>query len=211
VESAVRTDRRDRAAPREALGLLWDDDVGFEHGTLTVRRQLVQLSGHHYCPHCGGHNGVMLAEPKTASGARTVELDAHTTGVLLDQRLRQDADRGTWRDAYADHGLVFARGDGNPLPPDRVTKRFAELCDDAEVRRVRLHDLRHGSASLMLAAGVDLALVSKILGHSQIAITADTYSHLLEGVGRDAAERASALVPRAPRGWSETLGLPSGS
>jgi len=77
-----------------------------------------------------------------------------------------------------------------------VTKRFGELCDAAGVRRVRLHDLRHGSASLMLAAGIDLALVSKRLGHSSISITADTYSHLLAGVGREAAERAAALVPR---------------
>ena len=79
------------------------------------------------------------------------------------------------------------------------------------MRRVRLHDLRHGAASLRLAAGIDLGIVSKVLGHSSIAITADTYSHLLEGVGRDAAERAAALVPRAPRGSGQTLGLPLGS
>jgi integrase len=59
-----------------------------------------------------------------------------------------------------------------------------------------------------LAAGIDLAVVSKILGHSSLTITADTYSHLLDGVGRDAAERASALVPRAPR---PTVALPTGS
>ncbi|WP_413252957.1 tyrosine-type recombinase/integrase [Streptomyces brevispora] len=62
-----------------------------------------------------------------------------------------------------------------------------------------MHDLRHGQASLMLAAGVDMAIVSKRLGHSTITITSDTYSHLLGGVGRDAADRASALVPRARR------------
>jgi site-specific recombinase XerC len=85
------------------------------------------------------------------------------------------------------------------------------LCASASIRKVRLHDLRHGAASLRLAAGVDIGIVSKILGHSTISITADTYSHLLEGVGREAVERAAALVPRAVKGSRETARLPSGS
>ena len=77
-----------------------------------------------------------------------------------------------------------------------MTKRFAELCAEAGVRQIRLHDLRHGRASLLLASGVDISVVSKILGHGSISITADTYGHLLSGVGKAAAEAASALVPR---------------
>jgi hypothetical protein len=69
---------------------------------------------------------------------------------------------------------VFAQGDGNPIPPERVTKRFSELA-------------------------VELSIVSKQLGHSSPSITSDTYSHLLEGVGRDASQRAANLVPRTPR------------
>jgi Phage integrase family len=91
---------------------------------------------------------------------------------------------------------VFAAGNGNPLRPDEVTRRFAELCDEAGVRKVRLHDLRHGRASLLLAAGVDIAVVSKIMGHGSISITADTYSHMIANMGQAAAEAASALVPR---------------
>lgn len=75
-------------------------------------------------------------------------------------------------------------------------KPFGDLVRTASVRPVRLHDLRHGRASLLLAAGVDLAVVSKMLGHSSITITADTYAHLLDGVGRQAAEAADAVVPR---------------
>ena len=74
-----------------------------------------------------------------------------------------------------------------------------------------LHTLRHSAAGVLLNSGVPLEVVSEILGHSSIAITADTYAHLLDGVGRDAAERAAALVPRAPQGSRQTLGLPSGS
>ena len=72
------------------------------------------------------------------------------------------------------------------------------------LRPTRLHGLRHARASLLLASGTDISLVSKMLGHSSISITADTYSHLLDGVGKRAAEAAGALVPRAPRDQSVT-------
>lgn len=151
------------------------------------------------CPYCeAGHLGVSFGKPKTASGEdRVIDLDEVTVGALLAHQFRQQGERQAWGEAYADHGLVFAREDGNPLRPDDVTKLFVSLVDAAALRRVRLHDLRHGQASLMLAAGIDMAIVSKRLGHSTITITSDTYSHLLGGVGRDAADRASALVPRA--------------
>jgi integrase len=74
-----------------------------------------------------------------------------------------------------------------------VTRHFQLLAARAGLRRIRLHDLRHGAASLRLAAGVPIAVVSKILGHSSIAVTADIYSHLLKGVGRQAAK-----PPRPP-------------
>lgn len=93
---------------------------------------------------------------------------------------------------------MSAREDGNPLPPDTVTKRFRELAVAAGLRPVRLHDLRPGGASSMLAAGVGLALVSKRLGYGSVTTTADTNSHLLEGVGREAAQRAAALVRETP-------------
>ncbi|MER7513949.1 site-specific integrase [Streptomyces lavendulae] len=134
-------------------------------------------------------------------------------GALLSQELRQEEERRKWKSAYRDHGLVFAHADGDALRPDHVSKLNGSLIDavrfeddahlpDGERRRlqrVRLHDLRHGQASLMLAAGVDMAIVSKRLGHSTVTITTDLYSHLLGGVGRDAAEKASALVPRRCR------------
>lgn len=66
------------------------------------------------------------------------------------------------------------------------------------VRRVRLHDLRHGTASLMIAAGVDIAIVSKVLRHSTIKLTVDSYGHLLPGVGEQAADKRAALIPRGP-------------
>jgi integrase len=179
-------------------------DLG--RGVLVVRQQLVQVTTRQACPSCGAvHKGHTFGRPKTSSGEeRVVELDGGTVGALLAWQLRQEAERAEWREGYADHDLVFCREDGNPLDLAAVTKKFAELIDAVEpddddgrkLRRIRVHDLRHGAASLLLASGADMALVSKRLGHSSISITTDTYSHLLEGVGREAANRAAALVPR---------------
>jgi integrase len=147
----------------------------------------------------------MFYRPKTHSGEdRIVDLDAGTLGTLAAHRFAQDVERQQWGEAYSEHGLVFAREDGSPMDPPAVTRRFKELEAEIGARHVKVHGLRHGQASLMLAAGVDIALVSKRLGHSTIAVTADTYSHLLEGVGREAAERAAALVPRKRRDQSVT-------
>ena len=182
----------------EACGLRWED-IDLTARVLVVRQQVVQVYGRTFpCQGCRGeHRNLTFGAPKTSSGdARRVDLDEQTLGTLLGHRLAQDAERAAWGDAYVDHGLVFAREDGNPLAPESVTKAFGELVRSAGLRPVRVHDLRHGHASVMLAAGVPLAVVSKRLGHSSVSITADTYSHLLEGVGREAAEAAAALIPR---------------
>lgn len=193
----------------EALALRWQD-VNLTDGYLTVRQQLTsvhtaELLGRP-CPSCGVlHKAMAFGPPKTSSGdARRIDLGQAATGVLLAQKLAQDAERAQWGDAYVDHDLVFSDVDGNPLRPNHVTKTFNALSDEAGLRRIRLHDLRHGRASLMLAAGVDMAIVSKVLGHSTIRLTADTYSHLLEGVGKKAAEAADSLIVRQIRDQSVT-------
>ncbi len=169
----------------ELLGLQWED-VDVERSRLTVRRQIVQL----------GHE-TRVGPVKTAGGQdRVVDLDAATVAALLAHRLRQEQYRTVMGAGWVESGHVFTREDGSTLDPHWVTKRFREVCVQAGVRPIRLHDLRHGQASLMLAAGVPMAVVSKRLGHSSLAITSDTYSHLLEGVGQQAATAAAALVPR---------------
>jgi integrase len=184
----------------EALGLRWSD-VDLVAGVVVVRQQLVQVG-----------SSLQFGPPKTASGEhRLVELDLRAVGTLLAHRLHQDEDRTAWGAAYVDAGLVFARDDGRPIAPDTASKTFKRLVAKAKLRDIRLHDLRHGQASLMLAAGVPMAVVSKRLGHSTITITSDTYSHLLEGVGRDAAQKASDLIPRAARDTDVTPNMEVGT
>ena len=179
----------------EALGLRWSD-VDLGAGVLVVRQQLA-----------GVKNRIPLfAPPKSSSGDDiTVELSQATIGSLMAHRLAQEAERELWGSGYvADYDLVFARENGAPYEPTSVTKAFRALAIEAGLRPVRLHDLRHGAASLMIGGGASLSVVSKVLRHSSIAITQSTYVHLLGGVGRAAAESAVAMVPRQGRDQSVT-------
>lgn len=194
----------------EALGLRWSD-IDLEAGELTVRQTITQVQKKRAgtqpaCPVCGErHAGVSFGKPKTASGEdRVVALPAGLLGVLLVHRLAQDSERADWGDAYRDHGLVFTRPGGDPLAPGWTSDLFDELREAAGLRRITLHGLRHGHASLMLASGADITRVSKRLGHSSITITADTYSHLQKAGARQDAEDAAAIVPRKPRDQSVT-------
>jgi hypothetical protein len=117
--------------------------------------------------------------------------------ALLQWRLGQDIDRRSWGAAYEDHGLVVARENGAPLRPEYVTRRFVAITRATGLRQVRLHDLRHGAASLMLAAGVPMAIVSKMLRHSSTGITVDTYGHLSEETARTASDAMAAALEQA--------------
>jgi hypothetical protein len=114
---------------------------------------------------------------------------------MLAHRLRQDLKRAEGGEGYAGTDRVFTREDGAALVPSNVTKLFTRLTAAAGLRPVRLHDLRHGAASLMLSGGVDVAVVSKRLGHSSIRITADTYGHPLP--------EWTARPPTQPRRWCD--------
>ncbi len=182
----------------EACALRWSD-IDLEHGVITVRTNLVSVGG-----------PVVEGLPKTRKGERRVDIGDRTIGALMVHKLGQDAQR-----AYVGSGWrgttdrVFTRPDGSDVSPDHVSAVFRRLLgearfpDDADLpdadrrrlRKIRLHDLRHGAASMALMAGFDIATVSKKLGHSSISITADTYTHLIGGVGRKMADAAELLMP----------------
>ena len=147
-----------------------------------------------------GHK-VQYAPPKTKAGEqRIVALDAETLAVLRTWKAQQSADRLAWGQSWTDTGLVFTREDGLGWHPERVTKALSPLATSAGLPVIRFHDLRHISASLQISAGVPLAVVSKRLGHSTIAVTVDVYGHLLGDANQNAADAAAALVPRGGKG-----------
>jgi integrase len=89
---------------------------------------------------------------------------------------------------WQDHGLIFASETGTPMDPENFSRSFSRLCQRAGLGHWHPHELRHSGASLMLAQGTPLHVVSEVLGHASIAITKDVYGHLLEGDKRAAAE-----------------------
>jgi integrase len=169
----------------EAVGLSWTE-VDLTGATVTVSWQVVQV-------------GWDIAEgtPKSDASGRVVALDAATVEVLRAHRDRQNLEREQAGDAWIDTGRVFTRIDGTGLHPGYVTSHFARLGRRAELPPIRLHDLRHGAATLALAGGANLKVVQEMLGHASISITADTYTSVLPEVAREAAEAAVRLVPRA--------------
>lgn len=106
------------------------------------------------------------------------------------QAVEQMAAGAAWRD----HGLIFPTEVGTPLDPDNFSHVFARLTKNAGLGHWHPHELRHSGASLMLAQGTDLYVVSEVLGHASIAITKDIYGHLVEGQKRaDSAAMSAAL------------------
>jgi integrase len=135
----------------------------------------------------------MLGTPKTAKGRRTVTLDGGTVAALRENRKRQAADRLQMGAGWSDTDLVFCQVDGTMLHPERFTRSFSDAVQRLRLPAIRLHDLRHGWATLALQAGVHPKVVQERLGHANISITLDTYSHVTAGLHDDAAERVAAL------------------
>jgi len=168
----------------EAVGLSWTE-VDLTGGTVTVSWQVVQVGW-----------DITEGTPKSDASGRVVALDAATVEVLRAHRDLQNHEREQAGDAWIDTGRVFTRIDGTGLHPSYVTTHFARLTKRAGLPPIRLHDLRHGAATLALAGGANLKVVQEMLGHASIAITADTYTSVLPDVAREAAEAAARLVPR---------------
>ncbi|WP_221762221.1 site-specific integrase [Nonomuraea sp. WAC 01424] len=142
----------------------------------------------------GGAEWSHLVEGLMGASVRTVALDTDTRQVLRAHRQQQRQERFAMGEAWVDSGFVFTQPDGNRLHPQHVSDQFLWLAYLAGLPPIRLHDLRHGAASLMLAAGVEMKVVQETLGHTSSAFTADTYTSVYPQVATAAAEKTAALL-----------------
>lgn len=162
----------------ELIGLEWRD-VDLTGGLLTVRRSMALAADGTY----------QLAEPKTTRSRRTVNLPRRAADALRVEQRRQDAAKAAAGNAWQNvDGMVFTDSAGRPVKASAVSHEFRRVADELGFAGVRFHDLRHTAATLALGAGVGLKVVSDMLGHSTISITADTYAHTTGDQRREAAD-----------------------
>jgi integrase len=166
----------------EALGLKWDA-VDLTAGTLEVRVALQRIEG------TWKH-----VEPKLARSRRTIALPSMAIAALKSHRVRQLEERLAAGADWNEQGFVFAGRNGNPIEPSNLTRIFRRLLRAAEVPLIRFHDLRHSCATFFLAQGCDPRTIMEILGHSQISLTMNTYSHVLPKLKHDAATKIDSLL-----------------
>jgi integrase len=172
--------------PEEYLGLQWKD-IDLSVGTVTVQRALVWRRK-------GG--GWSLEEPKTSKSRRSIPISQTIVGELTAHRKLQLERRMNLRETYQNNEFVFATSIGTPILTSNLTRRhFKPILKKAELpSSIRLYDLRHTCATLLLLANTSPKVVAERLGHSTVVLTLDTYSHVLPSMQHDASEELEKML-----------------
>jgi integrase len=172
----------------ELLGLAWTD-LDVSDGLLAVRQQVTVRRAPQAADGSRAGRGVLELSPlKTGGkGRRTLELTPEIVTLIESHRARQDAERIAAGSTWQERGLIFATPAGTPIEPSSFSHAFSATARRAGLGRWHVHEARHTAASLMLAMGTKLEIVSRVLGHSSVTVTADVYSHLPGGEKRAAA------------------------
>ena len=159
----------------EITGLLWSDiDL-----TVIIKKQRQYVSGY----------GVIVKDPKSENGFRTIILSETVTAFVRQYKTRQMQDKLKLGDAWGNGLFVFLHEDGVPMHPQRPYKWFVEFLERHDLPKITFHQLRHTNASLMISIGVDVVTLSGRLGHSDKNVTLNTYSHIIKSKETQAANR----------------------
>lgn len=176
----------------ELAGLKWED-VDLKRARLTVRNNLVEVIGEAVAGKkrlgkaTQSSVRIEVSTPKSKTSRRTVHLSKGTVEKLRAQQARQREWQAAAAEAWEDEGFVFTTVTGGLTRPDALAKAYVRLLDQADVPRIRFHDLRHTAASLMIKQGIPPKTVSERLGHSDVAFTLRTYVHLYDSQRQEAA------------------------
>ncbi|MFI7292161.1 tyrosine-type recombinase/integrase [Streptomyces anulatus] len=180
-ELALRTGLR----KGELLGLHWDD-LDLNTGTAAIHRSLQRTRT----------GGLTILHTKTRASERRIVLPTECVNSLKTHREQQEEARRVAGTGWSDNGLVFTTLTGSPLEPANLTRSFSRLLKSARLRRIRFHDLRHSTATLLLEQGVDLVIIKELLGHAHIGVTAGVYAHVRLRLQRQAINTlGNALSP----------------
>lgn len=165
----------------EILGLRWKD-IDFEKGLINIKQTL-------------SHDGKeFISGAKTKSSQRAIKLSESTLKVLKQRKLTVTKDKHSLGSLYRDFDLVACSHHGTPLNPANVGRTLNKLIKTADVPKIRFHDLRHTHATLLLSKGMNIKIISERLGHSNIKVTLDTYSHVLPSMQEEVAQKLDEII-----------------
>jgi integrase len=156
----------------EALGLRWED-INFESGIISIRQTIVMTSV-----------GPILQTPKTKHSIRDIPMPTQIRDLLLAEKESQASNRLFLGGDYHENDFVCCKENGDAYSPNYITHRFSKVLEELSLTKIRYHDLRHTFATIALENNVPLKVVSALLGHSNIAVTANIYSHVTEPLAR---------------------------
>jgi integrase len=166
----------------EVLGLKWTE-VDFDVLTLQIKPALQRVNGR-----------LELSETKTERSRRPLPLLDFVTKSLRHHRTRQLEERLIAGSGWHDSGFAFTTRIGTPIDPANLLDDFKRILKKAELPDIRFHDLRHSAASLLLALNIHPRVVMELLGHSQISLTMNTYSHVVPGLLREAVDKLGVAL-----------------
>jgi integrase len=166
----------------EALGLRWQD-IDIEAQIIHIRQQIHRSQGQ-----------LRIGPVKTRAGSRDLPLIGLARGALLARKEQQEADQMKLGSAWADTGLVFTTRTGRPIEPRNLVRSFVRIRDSHGIRKIRVHAIRHTTASLLKDLGVPARDTQIILGHAHISTTQQIYTHVDEAARREALTRLNKLL-----------------
>lgn len=185
----------------EALSLQWKN-VSLSERKLKIVGNLCRI-GQEEGEDGKRHSVYEILEPKTKSSVRTIYLPEVAYQALVLQKQRQEQDKEKYADIYLDNDFVFARPDGRYLNPRQMMEHFHKFLKKYGITDVRFHDLRHTAATMMIESGISIKIVQDILGHSNLATTADIYSHISETAKEKAMQQLEAVYGKSDMSESE--------
>ena len=166
----------------ELLALRWDN-IDFKNSILQVRSNMVR-----------GEKDFVIKAPKTEAGIRDIRLGDEVMAVLREERKRYLEDALVQGIGFQNLNFVIRQSDGSPIRPDSMSQKWRRFLDDKKLPSIRFHDLRHSNATALIQAGVNPRVVQQRLGHSDVNITLNTYTHVLPEMDMEAAEKLDCIM-----------------
>lgn len=166
----------------ELLALKWNN-VDLNKGVIHVKENIVQAGAE-----------IVEKAPKSAAGVRDITIGADVIGVLSEAKLQYYKDKANGGAGFADLGYVVHKPDGTPYRPDALTRKWERFLERNNLTSIRLHDLRHTHATLLIQAGVSPKVVQQRLGHSDVTITLNTYTHVMPSMDQEAAAKIDSII-----------------